>query len=73
MAEIFFFSMNLRSLMGNFEGGDSLIACTFFPTGCASRLVCALRIVLYVTIGDSVYNYWQLNHFPHALKKVNSI
>ena len=22
--------MNLRSLMGNFEGGDSLIACTFF-------------------------------------------
>ena len=31
--------MNLRSLMGNFEGGDSLIACTFFLTGYASKLV----------------------------------
>ena len=33
--------MNLRSLMSNFEGGDSLIACTFFLTGYASRLVWA--------------------------------
>ena len=45
--------------MGNFEGGDSLIACTFFLTGYASRLVWTGHPV-HVSTFDSLQDAGQI-------------
>ena len=55
--------MNLRSLMGNFEGGDSLIACTFFSYWLCFQTSVSLRISFLFVDFYATYlvpQFWQM-------------